>query len=74
MTSRAARVLLAAPLLVGVTLTACGSDDDDETPPATDAPVESDPPDDGNGALDGAGDPPDDGNGALDGADEDSDE
>jgi hypothetical protein len=60
---------LAAGLTV-LALTAAGCSDDDDDAPA-DQPVESettDPPDDGNGALDGS---EDDGNGALDGSEDD---
>ena len=62
------------PLIAGiavVSLITAGCSGDDDTP--SDAPVESptetsDPPDDGNGALDGI---EDDGNGALDGSEDD---
>jgi len=53
-----------ACLMVCGVLVGCSSDDNDDAPTSTVAPAESDPPDDGNGALDGDGD---DGNGALDG-------
>lgn len=62
-------------LLVGaVALVGCGDDGDDEVedPDPAETPVESDPPDDGGGALDGSEDgSEDDGGGALDGSDDD---
>ena len=60
-----------ACLMVCGVLVGCSSDDNDDNddaPTSTVAPAESDPPDDGNGALDGDSD---DGNGALDGDSDD---
>ncbi len=58
------RSLAIAPLLVGIVLAGCSDSDDGDPPAPVEAPTESDPPDDGGGALDGDGD---DGGGALDG-------
>jgi len=64
MTTRPSVRSLAVVSIVLCGLLAGCSDGDDNAPDPVEAPSESDPPDDGNGALDGDGD---DGNGALDG-------
>ena len=65
------RPFIASIAVVSLIAAGCSSDDDTPSESPVESPTETpDPPDDGNGALDGAGD---DGNGALDGAEDDGD-